>query len=365
MSSTASRNDWFVAADSGFSGDGSREKPFHDPWQAIRNAAPGDVIHIAAGTYFGRYDRSSWIIDCPHLTVRGGYSRDFSTRTPWKTPSIFAFFAGYEEPRDDNMIGGRGDHGGVTLDGLMFDAAAANTYGDKPFSAISNYPTMTGAIASFDAELVTIRNCIFANGANGGIELSGSGSRFENNLLLNMIGISMLELRSSAALIEKPITVCNNSFCFIHDIQDPPGGGGDAAIGVRIHCPAVVQDNIFISCGNADISVLLDPARVSIDRNLFFLTLRALVVSRAQDNSGEITESNLDELEDIGFKSCTDNIVQNPGITGLRPEWLDAYSRHLLANYAKPPRQTANAVRTAVGLPALDPPDLEKSENKG
>ena len=54
--------DWFVAEGS-VSGDGSRERPFHDLWLALRSAGPGDVIHIAAGTYYGRYDRSSWEID--------------------------------------------------------------------------------------------------------------------------------------------------------------------------------------------------------------------------------------------------------------------------------------------------------------
>src|SRR5882762_6135560 len=136
--------DWFVAADGGMFGDGSRERPFHDPWQAIRSAGPGDVIHIAAGTYFGRYDRSSWIIDCPNLTLRGGYSPDFTTRMPWKTPSIFAFFPDYEATRENNMIGWQGDHSGLTLDGLLFDASEANTYGDKPADGIRSYPTMTG-----------------------------------------------------------------------------------------------------------------------------------------------------------------------------------------------------------------------------
>ncbi|MCU1255671.1 MAG: hypothetical protein JWM83_1970 [Candidatus Angelobacter sp.] len=361
----AATTDWFVAAESGFAGDGSRDKPFHDPWQAIHCAGPGDVIHIATGTYYGRYDRSSWIIDCPNLTIRGGYGRDFTTRTPWKTPSVFAFFPGYEATRESNMVAGRGDHSGLTLDGLLFDASGANLYGNKPGDGISSYPNMSAAIASFNAANVTIRNSIFVNSANGGVELSGDGSHIENNLLLNMIGIGMLDLRSSSTMIGHPIVARNNGFCFIHDVGDPPGSGGDSAIGIRVNCPAVLQDNIFVSCGNAAISLYLDPARVSIERNLFFLTPRDLVKSRSQGNSGEITEKNLEELEDIGVKSSADNIVQDPGMTGLRPEWLDAYTRHLLAHYAKPPRETANAIRTAAGLPALTPDDLAKPENTG
>src|SRR5215471_18896473 len=122
-----SKTDWFVAAGAA-SGDGSLDKPFHDPWLAFRCAAAGDVIHIAAGTYFGRYDRSSWIVDRPNLTVRGGYNRDFSARTPWKTPSVLAFRSGYEYARENNLIAGRGNHAGLVIDGLFFDAAGRNTY---------------------------------------------------------------------------------------------------------------------------------------------------------------------------------------------------------------------------------------------
>jgi hypothetical protein len=366
MTPAAPCTNWFVAAGVGHAGDGSVERPFHDLWQAVRNASPGDSIHVAAGTYFGRYDRSSWIIDCPKLTICGGYSRDFATRTPWKAPSVFAFFPGYEASREHNMIGWRGDHSGLTLDGLFFDASGANTYGDKPNDGIRSYPSMDGAIASFNAEEVTIKNCVFINGANGGVELTGAGSRFENNLLLNLIGSSMLDLRSSSSPIAQPIIVHNNSFCFMHDVGAPPGGGGDRALGVRIHCPAIVEDNLFLSCGNAAISVFIDPARVSIDRNLFFLNPRDILISRVLGNTGEITEKNLDELEDLGFKSVSESVVQDPGITGLRPEWLDAYSRHLLANYVKPPRETANAVRVAAGLLALNPGDFDKQEeNRG
>jgi Right handed beta helix region len=356
--------DWFVAADAK-QGDGSREKPFHDPWLAIRAAAPGDIICIAAGSYCGRYDRSSWIIDCPRLTIRGGYSPDFSKRTPWQTPSVFAAFQNYEGSRENNLLCGHTDHSGLVLDGLFFDAAGRNTYGEKPVEGIRSYPNMDGPIASFGAEDVTIKNCIFANSAAGGVELSGDGSRFENNLLINMIGLALLDIRSTSAGNGRPIVVANNTFCFAHDLGPPCGAGADHAIGIRINRPTVVQDNVFVSCGNAAIALFRDLDRVSIDRNLFFVTPRDMVNSRAQGNSGDITENNLDELEDLGFKSAAGNVIQAPGMTGLRPEWLDAYSRHLLINYVKPPREAANALRTSNGLPPLAAADLENAADKG
>src|SRR3954470_22690475 len=357
------KTDWFVAAGAN-SGDGSLDKPFHDPWLAFSCAAAGDVIHVAVGTYYGRYDRSSWVIDRPNLTVRGGYSRDFSSRLPWQTPTVFAVFSDYEYTRENNLLSGRDDHSGLLLDGLFFDASGRNSYGDAPVEGIRSYPTMDGPIASFSAKGVTIRNCVFANSAVGGIDLSGDGSRFENNLVLNMIGIGMLDLRSAMEQTQ-PMSVVNNTFCFAHDLGPPCGTGADRAIGVRVGRPAVICDNVFIGCGNAAIALYRDPDRVSIDRNLFYLTPRDVVNSRISGNTADITENNIDEMEDVGLQSAADNIIRDPGITGCRSEWLDAYTRHLLGNYVKPPRDAANAIRAAAGLPALAPSDLEKEESKG
>jgi hypothetical protein len=356
--------DWFVAP-TGVRGDGSRERPFHDPWAAFRRAEPGDTVHVAAGVYHGRFDRSSWIIECPKLTVLGGYSRDFTTRTPWQTPSVFACYAGYEYARESNLIAGRENHSDLVLDGLCFDAAGRNQYDADPGGGIQRIPSMEGAVASFSAPNVTIRNCIFANSANGGVELAGSGSRFENNLLLNTIGISMLTLRSSTKLVEQPIVVARNTFCVVHDLDDPAGRGGDRSQGVRVQAPAVIEHNVFVAMGNSAIGVLLDAGRVAIEHNVFFASPHAVVTCNTSGFKGEIKEQNLEELEDMGFKACAGNAVQDPGIKGLPPAWVDAVTRDLWARYATPPREAANALRTAHGLAALTPADIEPKDGKG
>ena len=358
-------SDWFVAPDGRPNGDGSSENPFHDPWLAFRRAQPGDSIHVAAGTYFGQFDRSSWIIDCPNVTVRGGYSRDFTVRNPWKTPSVLACYSGYESTRENNLIAGRDTHSGLVLDGLVFDAGGRNTYGSKPGDGIAGFSSMEGPIASFSDENVTIRNCVFVNSANGGVELSGAGSRFENNLLLNLIGLAQLDLRSSSQVIDRPITVAGNTFCFMHDTGEPAGTGGDRAHGIRVNCPAAIQDNVLVSCGNSAISAVLDPARISVDRNLFFATPCFVVESRTAGPAGELPEKRFDELEDLGFKSSAGNSIQDPALSGLPAQWLDVYSRHMLGVYATPPREAVNKLRVAAGLPALTPADVERREQKG
>lgn len=356
--------DWFVAA-AGVRGDGSRERPFHDPWVAFRRAEPGDTIHIAAGTYYGRFDRSSWIVECPKLTVLGGYSVDFTTRTPWKTPSVFACYPGYEYARESNLIGGRDDHSGLVLDGLCFNAAGRNEYADKPLGGIGKIPAMDGAVASFSSPNVIIRNCVFANSANGGVELQGSGSRFENNLAVSMIGIAMLTLRGSSKLIEQPIVVAGNTFCFVHDLDDPAGRGGDRSQGVRVQAPAVVENNVFVCIGNSAIGVLLDADRVAIERNLFFASAHNVITCNSTGCKAEIKEKNLEELEDIGFKACAGNVVQAPAIKGWPNAWLDAVTRDVWARYATPPHNALNALRAANGLAALTPADVEPKDQKG
>jgi hypothetical protein len=310
-------------------------------------------------------DRSSWIIECPKITVLGGYSPDFTSRTPWKTPSVLTAWEAYRHARENNIINGRGDHSDLILDGLCFDSAGRNRYGAGEGAAITAIPGMDGPIASFNSERVTIRNCVFINSGTGGVEFQGSASRFENNLVINIIGPAMLHLRNASQTIENPIVVTGNSFCFLHDLGEPAGQGGPQAHGIVVRCPAVIDNNVFVSCGNSAISNAMDPGSVVIENNVFFATPRDILEHQASGSKYDIKEKNIEEFEDLGFKACAGNAVHDPAITGIPGGWVDAYSRDLFARYKTPPRDAANVLRTAAGLPALAPADVAAPDQKG
>ena len=342
-------NDWFVAA-SHAAGDGSREKPFHDPWLAFKHAEPGDRIHIAAGTYHGRFDRSSWVVDCPELTVLGGYSPDFATRTPWRTPTILAARAGLRVQHEPNMLQGLGEHAGLVLDGLFFDAADRNDYDEQGGLRSTSYGD--GPIASLRGERIVVRNCVFANGSAGAVELGGNGGRFENNLVTNFAGLGLLTVRDSDD--QDPIVVRGNTFCFAHDDSDPPRGeGADKAIGIRVNGPVTIEQNLFVGCGNAAVACYRDVSQVAVGRNLFSVNLCDLVRSRVPSAEAEITEEYLEEIEDVGLRSAAGNTAGDPHLSGLSSAWVDAYTRDAAAMYARPPVAALNALRAGHGLDPL------------
>ena len=64
--------DWYVRAEEK-GGDGSKDKPFRDPYQALEKANAGDVIHVTAGEYGGKLKNGKWIVDKPWITLLGGY----------------------------------------------------------------------------------------------------------------------------------------------------------------------------------------------------------------------------------------------------------------------------------------------------
>src|SRR6476660_4771751 len=88
--SSSQGRDWFVRAGS-TGGDGSKEKPFKDPSQALDEVEPGDFIHVTKGVYHGKLESGNWVISTPNLTWLGGYNDDFTKRDPWHNPTELRF----------------------------------------------------------------------------------------------------------------------------------------------------------------------------------------------------------------------------------------------------------------------------------
>jgi hypothetical protein len=341
--------DWFVAPGSA-GGDGTKQKPFPDPWHALAVATPGDSIHISEGTYHGRHDRSIWEIDRPRITLLGGYDRGFTRRDPWKQPSVFAFYRDYEGTSENNLLWGRDDHSGVVLDGLAFDGGGRNRYDPKPPFGLRGGLGLVGPLVNLSSPDVIIRNCVFVNSLSGAAELRGEGSRFENNLVVNHHGSAMLVLRDPLAA-KRPMVVRGNTFAFAFDDSDPPmGKGGEKGIGIRVHASAQIENNVFLACGNAALLVFVKPDRVTLDDNVFSLSLRANVALKYGGTESLIADKNVEELEDLAFKSSKGNRVADVTPTALTPEWLDGVTRHLLLAYAKPPKDGLKVLRTSHGL---------------
>lgn len=349
-SGAATAADWFVAPGPA-GGDGSKGKPFHDPWKALAVVTPGDVIHIAQGVYYARYDRSSWIVDRPRVTVLGGYDAGFTSRDPWKRPSVFAFYREFEGTNENNLMQGMEDHSGLVLDGVAFDGAGRNLYDDKsPFGMKSGYQ-MVGPLVSFNSPEVTIRNCVFINSLTGAAELRSDGCVFENNIVLNHRAQAMLDLRDAAGGTKKPMAIRGNTFAFAYDDSDPPmGRGGEKGVAIRVASAAVIEKNAFVAAGNTGIAVWAPADKVAINNNAFLMSMRANIASREGGRENMIGNKNLDELEDLGFKSAQGNKVIDAGLEGLKPEWIDAVTKHFIASYATPPKEALAALRQKHGL---------------
>jgi len=74
--------DWFVRAGS-TGGDGSKDQPFRDPFQALEKVQAGDTVHVARGEYYGKLRAGRWRIETIHIALLGGYDDSFTERAPW------------------------------------------------------------------------------------------------------------------------------------------------------------------------------------------------------------------------------------------------------------------------------------------
>ena len=157
----------------------------------LRIAETNDTIHLAMGTY--NLPRKGFTLSTP-VTILGGYSADFKTRDPFKTPTCiapmgvhtsrlshadFAFF------NLDFTSSTNAPSAALFVDGLTFDGAA--------FTNLTPRTSRVRAAALFRGENVgspialTICNCTFLNSYGPAVQLNwNAGSlTITNNVFSN------------------------------------------------------------------------------------------------------------------------------------------------------------------------------------
>lgn len=82
VAGSALGRDWYVSDKRGSGKQGTKEAPAKDLGNIASQLQPGDVVHIAEGTYLGRGESGVDELTMP-VQILGGYADDFSKRDPW------------------------------------------------------------------------------------------------------------------------------------------------------------------------------------------------------------------------------------------------------------------------------------------
>lgn len=381
----ADARDWYVSITRGKGKTGSKEKPAKQLGNIIKKLAPGDIVHIAEGTYLGRGDNGSNVITVP-VSIIGGYSDDFSKRDPWgKHRTIFSGDNKtknytYEpalmidlmkvSPRD-------GYPGTILVDGLILDHGARNRYKtDKNWEIVrladpktgKNPTPESGALViraskngMFDKTPwnITVRNNIVMNSAPtmGAMAISGykkSKVIIRNNLIINNTGTGIyVGSKFAGAKYDKQgpeFLIENNSVLFTwkHDpmAQSYSGNVMDFDQSVR----ATIKNNVLAF---ADRHIIYNPRSTTI-----LLKNNVMTASVDTEYLEFDTKIPLEDIEDEPDYIHEDTAGNASKALKLRvnPKWLKLYGSRVLIDRNKAEANIsaqssrANALRGMLGI---------------
>ena len=306
-------HDWFVRPGNA-QGDGSRAAPFDDPWRALEACEAGDRVHLAEGSYFGKFGAGSWEIPFDKVELLGGYDAEFTARDPWQHPTQLCWDSASKNwPKTDRL---RSNSREVVVDGIVIDMQDQNLYQDEEKSGRTERP---GETAMHFAQAATVRNCVVINPGLFGIDC-GAGSTIENNLVLNPIVWGIVVTGAVTGVERATASIRNNTVVFAWDTQKPGAGGyGGAAVALR--APASVADNILAFSDNSAIYSVADPAHLRIVGNLFWKNRFSNLTAELGAQRAVVGDSDLELLEDVGLASYSGNAVGDPGLP-FDPTWL-------------------------------------------
>lgn len=336
--------DWFVRAGSA-GGDGSKDKPFRDPFQALEKCQSGDIVHVAEGQYFGKLRGGRWKIETAYVALLGGYDHEFAERAPWAHPTLLLCPEDFKGSRGGYTIEGDGDHTGTVIDGFVFDKRFNNNYG--PDGNLVDEKTDHSEHLRLNRPGCVVRDCVFVNGAEGAITVA-NGQLVENNVFMNHVSWTVAIKHGHTA---KPIVVRNNSILFSWERANRFGKGhgyGGEGITTESGVHAVLDGNIIAFSDNNAIRFNADPKDVALTNNVFAQNLWAILYK----NESIVDDATLAQLGDFGLEACSGNQVLIPGIP-LETRWFDVYLNRTAYVPGKVKMDDWNQVREILGEPMI------------
>lgn len=365
-------------------GPGTKEAPFKTINDAIKKAAPGDTIYIAAGTYTGLLGASEIIVD-KAVRLIGSYAPDFSARDIAKHTTLI-------QPLNEkngtkglsvltlNPAAGPGPD--LVVDGIVIDQGFMNSYHDvkgKPegvetgmwleppskgskdqFASAKSYSIYKPTANRFEGNVI-IQNCVFANAGNFAVNISHykGAVKILNNLFVACRMESCEVSCSNAAAGAVQAEFAYNTVLFTWSRTDDFGDMGYgyrcmAKTSVNIH-HNIFGLNVYAGVGNDK----GDPKskNIKLDNNVFFLNKKADVTAVKSPNILYLRVDS-EEFEDMadfpGMESVENNIsLKDPA--AFKGLINDAYlTAFLNASYSEKldydENSPANVFRAAMGM---------------
>lgn len=350
--------DWYVSVHVGNKkNDGSQSAPLKSIQNAIDKAAPGDVIHVAGGEYYGRMN-CGWIDLKKPLTLIGSYNDDFSARDIKSTPTCL-------RPKNE-QFGSRptfgtltintenlGPQQAVTIDGFVFDHTRANAYHATdgkpeglaagrlcipPEKGNAKSPSIDKALVNAKTSgTLTISNCLFLNASNYALLVA------HREGVVNVVNNVFLGSRNAAADVRstngKPGMV---TFNFDHNTamfswqqkRDP-----DATMGFAVRANDKTITNItnnilgFNYMSGFDNTKGNDATKqIRLDNNIFFCNRVADVTATMSPNIILLKVEDEDAFSGLEDLECMESVSDNVGMSDpklfkgvLDPDYAGAF----------------------------------------
>ncbi len=383
IGSTALARDWYVSEKRGSGKQGTKEAPAKDLGNIISQLKPGDVVHIAEGTYLGKGECGVDEITVP-VSILGGYADDFSARDPWGAHRTV--LSGNNKTKNWKQ-GARLEFdlskyrekiaAPITVDGLIVDQGAQNRYkDDKEILILRKADPKTGANPTPDRGgifirvtqspdpkgwRIVVRNNIVVNsaptqGALAVFAYAGDQVIIMNNAVINCTGTGIYAGTSwhGSDLAKAPRhKVVNNTVLFTwkYDAYVQSFSGINFATDDSV--VAELYNNIL---GFAD--------RFAVQKvGKWPMTLKGNILVGAVDADYYETAGDMkiplaklaDEAETLSPESG--NNGNNKFVVPLSQSWRDAYGQRVLIDRnaveadIKAQQTRANFVRGVLGLP--------------